>query len=572
MIIKNNKVSAIAVSVAAFGILCALPLYANLLQNSYANTQPLARGITVATDPTTAQDSDIVRIADTAVKARVKEVLGNTKMSDDEITFGKVKNITALDVQERNITKVTSLEGLQFFTSLESAAFLDGTFSDLTPISNLTTLKTLLIGRNVALKNATPLQNLTNLEQLFIYRNDIQDFSFVKNLSKLKVLVADYNATHFSNVDFVSNSSNLEVLQVAGNGISDISALSNLTKLTNFNISANKIANFSPLRDPVTQYTVVQKNTGRLAGITGWMHNQVVSTSTTSKIFKNPLQDDTGNSIPVSESNDIINVDSRGNVNKNGGYIKLVSQSGVGSLTVAFSKTIPLTGGSRSMAGNLTINYDLETDPPVFNQPNPPKIVARKGTSIEGKIAEVTATDIGSGLKGDVSNNSTTINLDPKNPSAGIYTLIYTAIDNNDNSSSVSREIEIVDADELDNKITEAKSVNPAKYTTESIDELNRTLDDARKVFENPNSTQAEVDKAKAELQEAINNLKEKPTEVTPQESPVETKPQEQAKITAPNTGSAKDSNILNVFIATLLPSAVIVPLFTIFIFKKNKK
>lgn len=92
MKVKDERVSipAIAISIAILGgVYYASPLNNITSRYTYAETQPT--GVVIATNPATAQDSDVVRITDINIKTRVKEVLGNTSMSDDEITFGKVK-------------------------------------------------------------------------------------------------------------------------------------------------------------------------------------------------------------------------------------------------------------------------------------------------------------------------------------------------------------------------------------------------------------------------------------------------------------------------------------------------
>ncbi|MFZ2275483.1 MAG: hypothetical protein WAV68_00765 [Candidatus Nanogingivalis sp.] len=95
MKVKDERVliPAIAISIAIFGgVYYASPLNNITSRYTYAETQPTG-GVVIATNPATAQDSDVVRITDINIKTRVKEVLGNTSMSDDEITFGKVKKL-----------------------------------------------------------------------------------------------------------------------------------------------------------------------------------------------------------------------------------------------------------------------------------------------------------------------------------------------------------------------------------------------------------------------------------------------------------------------------------------------
>ena len=402
-----------------------------------------------------------------------------------------------------------------------------------------------------ALTDASQLRNLSNMEFLRIYRNNIQDFSFTEGMPNLKVFVADSNIAPIENLNFLKNNTNLEVLDVEGDGVSDISALENLEKLTHIKLRSNKISDFSPLRNPSQYLSTPHPETvnGSLSSIVGFIDLQAVQTSTTSKIFKNILKDEDGNPIPITKANGVKNVDAQGNPNKNGGYIQLSTQSGVGSVQVAYSKVVKITGANRNITGTLTIDYNLETDPPVFNETQPSKIVARKGTSIEAKIAEITATDAGSGLSGPVVNNTTAINLNPSNPVAGKYTLTYTATDNYGNSATLNREVEIVDADELQAKLTEARNINTNGYTQESVAESIRVKDAAQRVFDNSSATQQEIDSAEDQLQAAIDGLR---TDKQPLQTLVDSLPQQPlyvqedadvvAKLAEANTILAKDN------------------------------
>ena len=61
--------------------------------------------------------------------------------------------------------------------------------------------------------------------------------------------------------------------------------------------------------------------------------------------------------------------------------------------------------------------------------------------------------------------------------------------------------------DLLEDLINQASGLNVANYTKASFDGLTKALNEAKVVFENPNTTQKEVDSAKATLEKAINSL-----------------------------------------------------------------
>lgn len=72
----------------------------------------------------------------------------------------------------------------------------------------------------------------------------------------------------------------------------------------------------------------------------------------------------------------------------------------------------------------------------------------------------------------------------------------------------------IVDKTQLAAKIQYAESLNEEDYTPESWAKLQEALDQAKTIYNDPNATQEQVDKALSDLQQAIDNLEQKqPTE-----------------------------------------------------------
>ena len=490
---KKILTPAIAISVVVLSGTVYYGVQLNQKNNSnttYAEVQNSANTMT----PENAPDDYVVKIPSDNLRRRIKEVLGNVNMPDSELTFGKLKIITTLT--DTNPTLVDgviflaylfnpgdNLDGLQFLTNVESLGFSWGGYKDISPLENLTKLKSLFIVRNSNLTDISKLSKLTNLENLQIFRNSIKDISAIRNMSRLKYFVADVNK------------------------IEDISALENKPDLKIVVLEDNKIKNFSPLKnasltDFHNQFTYA-RNT---------FNNQTPEITVHSKIFENPLKAIDGTTIPISENTVVKNVDKAGNPDQNGGYIKLETTATTLETTVGFSQRV--TGIINAANDNqeiynfqLKISYANDDTAPIFNTQTPSKITARKGVDISAKIAEVTATDAESGLK-SLTNNAADINLNITNPAKGSYTLRYTATNNNNISATLDREIEIVDADALNNEINKRRNKDLALYTAESIAKYKEIIKEVKDIFNNPDSTQDQVDQATEKIKNSESVLR----------------------------------------------------------------
>ena len=490
---KKILTPAIAISVVVLSGTVYYGVQLNQKNNSnttYAEVQNSANTMT----PENAPDDYAVKIPSDNLRRRIKEVLGNVNMPDSELTFGKLKTITTLT--DTNPTLVDgviflaylfnpgdNLDGLQFLTNVESLGFSWGGYKDISPLENLTKLKSLFIVRNSNLTDISKLSKLTNLENLQIFRNSIKDISAIRNMSRLKYFVADVNK------------------------IEDISALENKPDLKIVVLEDNKIKNFSPLKnasltDFHNQFTYA-RNT---------FNNQTPEITVHSKIFENPLKAIDGTTIPISENTVVKNVDKAGNPDQNGGYIKLETTATTLETTVGFSQRV--TGIINAANDNqeiynfqLKISYANDDTAPIFNTQTPSKITARKGVDISAKIAEVTATDAESGLK-SLTNNAADINLNITNPAKGSYTLRYTATNNNNISATLDREIEIVDADALNNEINKRRNKDLALYTAESIAKYKEIIKEVKDIFNNPDSTQDQVNQATEKIKNSESVLR----------------------------------------------------------------
>ena len=231
-------------------------------------------------------------------------------------------------------------------------------------------------------------------------------------------------------------------------------------------------------------------------------------------MIANPVRGINGEVIPVTETATVKNANADGTLNPNGAYIKLVDTYGNGTVNVAWTKNFTYRNvTNRPFSGVLRISYTLparDTVAPTFSPASPAKITSRKGVAVN--INDVTATDNtgGSGVNAaGVTNNAAAINLDAANPAAGNYTLTYSVSDNQNNTRTVNRQIEITDADALQTKVdsTTDTMLDNGGYTAESIAEVRAKRQAAQTVIANNGATQAQIDQALSDLNTALGQL-----------------------------------------------------------------
>jgi len=180
----------------------------------------------------------------------------------------------AHDNTEKGV-KVRKLEGLEHAENLEYLSLVNQLVEDLTPISNLTKIKTIkLKGTRVTdfaplanlvnledadlsglhPKSTAPLKNLVNMKKIELI---CEDLDFVTNMVKLEILVADHSTV--SDLSPLVNLKNLKELRIDGKvrnyispegaRVKDISVLTKLNKLEFLSISNHEIEDISTVAD-----------------------------------------------------------------------------------------------------------------------------------------------------------------------------------------------------------------------------------------------------------------------------------------------------------------------------------
>ena len=135
--------------------------------------------------------TSVVTIADPTLEVIVRGAMG--KPSGD-ITVAEAKTVTSLNLAYEEWQKyisekepISSIAGLEHFTSLENLDLTGNAITDIAPLSALTNLKALIL-TGCAAENYAPLASLTNLRVLILDHSTIADPTPLLALTSLKCL------------------------------------------------------------------------------------------------------------------------------------------------------------------------------------------------------------------------------------------------------------------------------------------------------------------------------------------------------------------------------------------------
>lgn len=190
MKVKNTKVLMPAISVA---VLALGGGYYGLQLINNQNNLPKALAYTSTinpVDPSTAPDDYEIKLSDD-LKHRINyflKIYGHPDRNiDSPITAGFAKSITWLDLITPQFNEFENLEGLQYFTNLQSLN-LDASekLKDISAIKELRKITSIKI-RGTQVEDISFVKNFKQLERLWIDSVPITDFSPIKDLPKVKI-------------------------------------------------------------------------------------------------------------------------------------------------------------------------------------------------------------------------------------------------------------------------------------------------------------------------------------------------------------------------------------------------
>ncbi len=202
-----------------------------------------------------------VSVPDSALREHLERKL--YKQPGEAIYPYEMEGITSLEIPNGG---VSSLEGLQFATNLESLFGYGNQVSDLSPIADLSKLRDLTLDDN-RINDITPLSDLKKLEHLSLDYNEIADVTPLSALGALRTLRLRFNPitdlsplwsltelrslsvarTNVPGLAWVSGLAPLDYLNVEQNNVTDLSPLSNLPSLKELDLGFNLIVDLAPL-------------------------------------------------------------------------------------------------------------------------------------------------------------------------------------------------------------------------------------------------------------------------------------------------------------------------------------
>lgn len=198
-----------------------------------------------------------------------------------------VENVKSISLSYSNATVkpgiIGDISGIEYFTNLSSLSITNtlvntgkasaGSFTDLSPVKNLSNLRTLSLNgtlatdfspiagltglKTLSLEGAedidlSQIDKLSNLTDLYLSTCGVDDAEFAKicNISSLTYLSLggpNYEKNNVTNIAPITKLTNLQTLKLDNNQITDISPLTSLTKLIDLSLRCNPVTDISPL-------------------------------------------------------------------------------------------------------------------------------------------------------------------------------------------------------------------------------------------------------------------------------------------------------------------------------------
>lgn len=148
--------------------------------------------------------------------------------ADDITDLEPLKHLTALEQLEIASYQITSIEPLKYLENLKVLDLYYNQVADLTPLQNLSKLESLYFSSSQKV-DYTPLGQLTNLKELRIPYVELEDYSFLNSLTNLEVLYL--GSYPLKDLSIFSHLINLVELILPYHESSDLDALKPLENL-----------------------------------------------------------------------------------------------------------------------------------------------------------------------------------------------------------------------------------------------------------------------------------------------------------------------------------------------------
>ncbi|UCG60124.1 MAG: leucine-rich repeat domain-containing protein [Phycisphaerales bacterium] len=173
--------------------------------------------LTICFTPNSLRAEDPIDFPDANLKAAVEDALWLWDPTPTDM-LGLTELVCPIGyIGHRQENAIRDLTGLEHAKNLQTLNLLYHLISDLSPLSALTNLQTLVLQENEAITDISPLSSLTSLKTLDLETNQVTDISALSGLT------------------------NLQTLNLHKNNVRDISALSGLTSLGFLDLRINPL-------------------------------------------------------------------------------------------------------------------------------------------------------------------------------------------------------------------------------------------------------------------------------------------------------------------------------------------
>ena len=149
-----------------------------------------------------------IKFKDTNLKKALIE-LGYDRNKNKEIEINEIDTVQKLKITKRNIN---SLDDLVHFKSLKEVNAMTNNIKEISVFYGNPTIQELYVGENKLGPKLT-IKNMPNLSGLYAFRNDIVEFEFVEEFSKLRSIYIQGNPVINLDLQNVPNLENLQLFE-----------------------------------------------------------------------------------------------------------------------------------------------------------------------------------------------------------------------------------------------------------------------------------------------------------------------------------------------------------------------
>ncbi len=169
-----------------------------------------------------------------------------------------ISDLTSLHTLSLDDTRITDLAPLAALTSLHTLKLILAHVSDISPLAGLSSLHTLTLGSRQT-SDLSPLAGLTSLHTLSLVLEKISDLSPLGGLKTIKRLSLD--GALVSDLTPLSDLKSLHTLVLQQTPVSDLRPLSGLTSVVAISLSGTQVSDLTPLSALTSVHTLVLHRT-----------------------------------------------------------------------------------------------------------------------------------------------------------------------------------------------------------------------------------------------------------------------------------------------------------------------